>query len=225
MVNHNNPILANGTMLDAYLSKGYYRMGKHIFTTDVVFNNNQYYKAFWLRYNLNKFHLSEKHQKLLKHLTQFTVKIKPFTVNQLYTSLYKKYYAAANFDASPSLESYLYSFDDFPQVQLFQFESKAIQIFREKLLVAAGIFDNGLESIAGIINFYNPEFKKYSLGKILVLLKLKYALEHHKKWYYPGYIVPGNPKFDYKTFVGIDCIEVYDTQLKEWVEYSVFFNK
>ena len=67
------------------------------------------------------------------------------------------------------------------------YDTAMIEVRDQGKLIAAGIFDKGRQSIAGILNFYHPGYNKYSLGKYLMLLKIDYAIAHSKQWYYPGY--------------------------------------
>jgi len=100
------------------------------------------------------------------------------------------------------------------------FDTGVIEVRDGTCLVAAGIFDNGQESISGIMNFYNHGYKRYSPGKFLMLQKILYARKQGKRWYYPGYIVYGYPKFDYKLFADEKAAEVYVAEANEWHRYS-----
>ena len=40
------------------------------------------------------------------------------------------------------------------------------------------------------------------------------------KWYYPGYIVVGKPKLDYKLFLGKDLAQYYDYETQSWLTYT-----
>ncbi len=58
----------------------------------------------------------------------------------------------------------------------------------------------GKNYVAGIKNIYHPEYCKYSLGKCLMILTYRFCKVNNIEWYYPGYLVPGHTKFDYKLF-------------------------
>ena len=100
------------------------------------------------------------------------------------------------------------------------FDSYVIEVRDGEKLIAAGIFDNGDESIAGIMNFYDPEYRRQSPGKYLMLLKTEYARQQQKAYYYPGYIVGNYPKFDYKLFTCQPATEVFDDLANQWVPFS-----
>jgi arginine-tRNA-protein transferase len=95
-----------------------------------------------------------------------------------------------------------------------------IRIFDGGKLIGVGVFDVGKNSIAGIKNYFHPDYKKYSLGKLLVLLKAEFCLQNSIKWYYPGYIVPGYAKFDYKLFLNKDQTEIYSIENDAWSTFN-----
>ena len=55
----------NGVLLDSFLAQGCYRMRQDIFTTDLIWDNHNIYRVFWLRYPLDNFYFDSKAQKLL----------------------------------------------------------------------------------------------------------------------------------------------------------------
>jgi arginine-tRNA-protein transferase len=103
------------------------------------------------------------------------------------------------------------------------FDSKLIEVRDGGKLIAAGIFDQGSATIAGIKNIYHPEYKKYSLGKYMILLKYQYCLQQGIKWYYPGYFAPENPKFNYKIDFDKNATEVcLPPEKKQWIPLNDF---
>ena len=88
------------------------------------------------------------------------------------------------------------------------------------MLIAFGCFDKGEKSIAGILNAYHPNYKKYSLGKYLILLKLKYCIQNKITYYYTGYIGIGLNYFDYKGFPDENAIQVLLHEPPTWVPYN-----
>lgn len=189
------PQQLSGEELDEYLMKGWYRMGPIIFSTNHIVYDNQLYSVYWLRYDLRKIKPGKRQQKIITNNSKFSIEIKPLLITEELEALYSLYASSLSFQASPSLSHFLYD-----EGQSAVFDTDIIEIRDNNTLVAAGIFDKGNQSIAGIINFYHPDYKKYSLGKYLMLLKINHAKTLGKTWYYPGYIIYGNPKFDYKLF-------------------------
>ena len=79
-------------------------------------------------------------------------------------------------------------------------------------------FDRGEEALASIMGMYDPEYSKYSLGYYTMLEEMDYGLKHGYQIYYPGYVVPGYNKFDYKLRIG--QVEYYDEDNQAWPSYN-----
>lgn len=211
-------IPVKGSLLDEYLAKGWYRMGAYIFTTHVLkpHNDDATYPVFWLRYDVARVRLSKTGTSIIKGCSRFSVRFRPFTMTDELADLYSRYFASINFEASETLEQVLFD------VNRVVYETCVVEVSDQGKLVAAGIFDIGKDAIAGITNFYDPAYKKYSLGKLLVLLKYQYCLHFNIPWYYPGYYSPEYPKFDYKLFLDKQATEVYLPAEDAWVPYEYF---
>ena len=204
-----------GEQLDSLLAQGWYRMGQGIFTTNYIFQENATYRVYWLRYNLLQAQLGKSHQKIKTANTKFTVAVKPLEITDELEILYALYKTSITFDAANSVEHWLYM-----ERSGNIYNTRIIEVRDNGLLIAAGIFDMGENSIAGIMNFYNPAYKKYSLGKYLMLQKMEYAKSLGMQWYYPGYIVYGYPKFDYKLFADKKAAELFIPELNGWISYN-----
>lgn len=210
------PSHLTGTELDVFLAMGWYRMGQGIFTTHGIVQQEQLFRVFWLRYNLQQLAPQKKStKKIIDSCSNFHVGIKPLNVTKEVEDLYDLYKTGIQFEAASSVRQWLYEATDSNV-----FHTYMIEIREGGQLIAVGIFDKGKKSIAGIMNFYNPAYKKCSLGKYLMLLKIKYAQEKKIQWYYPGYIVPGYPKFDYKLFVDKLAAEIFIPEANSWQLYD-----
>ena len=203
-----------GAMLDRILEKGWYRYGASIFTTNFLEHNEVRYGVHWIRYAVNASQFSVKQKALMRRNQKFDVRIEPFEYSESLEQLHDIYVDHIDFVTGPSLESIM------EEVDTTVFDSYMIRIFDQGKLIAVGIFDLGLNSIAGIKNYFHPDYKKYSLGKYLVLIKKQFCEQREIAWYYPGYIVPGYPKFDYKLFLDKSATEIYLPQTDSWVAYT-----
>ncbi|HYK47970.1 MAG TPA: hypothetical protein VEV83_22485 [Parafilimonas sp.] len=206
-----------GRQLDEYLSRGWFRMGQTIFTTDVVPLNDSVYAVYWLRIDLRRLKYGKTQKKLFVLNKNFTVTIQPLSINSELEDLFTLYRTAVDFTPPQSVEEYL-----FLGINQNIYDTYLIQIRDHGQLIAAGIFDNGETSIAGILNFYDPSYKKYSLGKYLMLIKAEHAIKMGKAWYYPGYIASGFSKFNYKLFPDKHATEMYDKDSKTWLPVRLF---
>lgn len=203
-----------GPMLDEYLDKGWYRMQQTIFTTDIIIKNDMVIPVFWLRFVLGKYEESKSSRKIIAANRNFSVRLKKGKITNEAEELYVHYRTHVDFDVSDSIRDYLTG--ESPDSI---YNTHCYEVRDGKKLVACGYFDSGDNSIAGIMNIYHPDYRQTSLGKYLMLLKINYALQQAKKFYYPGYISTGITKFDYKLFPGKEPVEVYLTKTGRWVPW------
>lgn len=209
------PEVLTGEMLDIFLSKGWYRMGQGIFTTQHLIQEDSIYRVYWLRYDLERIVLGKTQQKIINQNRGFHTAIVPLEITEELESLFELYKTAINFDPAASVQQWLYA-----EQSLTVFDTELVEVRDRGKLIAAGIFDRGADSFSGIMNFYHPDYRKQSLGKYLMLKKIEQALRERKRWYYPGYIVYGYPKFDYKLFADKNAAEIYIPEVNEWHPYD-----
>ncbi len=180
----------------------------------VVFDNT-YCPVHWLRIALANVKYGPKQSRLVRINEKFSVTIKPFILSEEIKTLYALYKSAVDFDAPDSVEFWLLN-----GAKYSVFDTYVIEIRDDDKLIAVGIFDNGEQSIAGIMNFYHPDYRKQSLGKYLMMLKINYAQLQQKEYYYPGYLVSNYPKFNYKLFSCEAATEVFNENSGQWLPFS-----
>jgi arginine-tRNA-protein transferase len=208
------------SMLDRYLSEGWYRIGPFVFTTDNISHPDGNYRVFWLRYPLDKFMPGKKQRALLTKIRAFEITVHPLVITDELEQLFNLYCEEVDFQTSESLHKLLYDELHPGFVPPGLFNSQAVEIRDGDKLIAAGILDIGGNSSAGIVNFYDPAYKKYSLGKCLMLIKMGFSQSTGKQFYYPGYIAVDYPKFDYKLWAAKELAEIYDPVSRQWLPYS-----
>lgn len=204
-----------GSELDLYLSHGYFRMQQGVFTCRFVLFEAALCPVHWLRINVAAVQYGPKQRRLLRANGAFTSVSKPFALTDEIETLYALYRDSIDFDAPESVEACLFDGETHNA-----FDTRIIEIRDGRTLIAAGIFDDGSRSIAGIMNFYHPAYRKYSLGKYLMLQKIADAQRRRKLYYYPGYVASNYPKFDYKLFADEAATEVYDAGRGYWLPFS-----
>ena len=209
-----SPII-RGDALDYYLGQGYYRMQQDLFTCQFVPFNGRLYTAHWLRLALAGVEWGPEQRRLLRRNARFTTTVQPFRPTAEYEELYARYREAITFDAAPTMDEVLLG-----GATHSVFNTHVIELRDGDQLIAVGVFDRGDRSIAGILNFYDPAYRKYSLGKYLLLLKTDYARRLQLDYYYPGYVVHAYPKFDYKLFACAAATEVFDSINGQWQPFS-----
>ena len=208
------PII-RGDALDFYLAQGYYRMQQDLFTCQFVPFDSRLYTAHWLRLDLVRVQWGSEQRRLLRRNARFAATVRPFRLTPEYEELYARYRAAITFDAAPTVGDVLLG-----DATHNMFDTHIIELRDSDRLVAAGIFDLGDRTLAGILNFYDPTYHKHSLGKYLLLLKTDYARRLKLDYYYPGYLVHNYPKFNYKLFACTAATEVFDSINGQWLPFS-----
>jgi len=207
-------------MIDRFLAKGWYRMKQKIFTT----THNSYgegpenlNRVWWLRYDVNEITPHTSHKRLKKKASAFTITIEKFLDDSSEEhDLYDKYRAYIDFDGYDSLKAFLYGRNKCEN----KYNTFVIRIKDKGRLIAVGLFDKGLYSAASGIHFYDPDYAKFSLGKLMILETIEFMKANNLKWYYPGYIVVGRPKLDYKLFLGKDIAQYFDYESKSWLKFK-----
>lgn len=190
-------------------------MQQQIFTCRYVHFDEVRYPVHWLRIVLSAVRFGPKQNRLLRINSQFAVTVKPLVLTNELEALYDVYWNSLDFDAPYSVESCL--LDGSARTI---FDTYVVEVRDGNKLIAAGIFDNGARSIAGIMNFYHPAYHRQSLGKYLMLQKILFAQRQQKDYYYPGYLVGNYPKFDYKLFACQAATELYDAHNGHWLPFS-----
>ncbi len=208
-----------GALLDEYLATGHYRMLHMVFTTNKTEMEPEggSVAVFWLRTLVNKISQNRTTAAIIKKCSHFKVEYKKACITSEIEDLYSRYHGQLDFVTADSCRGCLHdSFIENP------FDSKMVLVRDGKALIATGYFDAGKNAIAGILNFYHPDYKKYSLGKFLMLKKIAFAIENNMQFYYTGYISTGVTKFDYKLFPDVNAIEVYLPDEKQWLFYNCY---
>ncbi|MBY0426461.1 MAG: hypothetical protein K2Q22_12545, partial [Cytophagales bacterium] len=203
--------------LDDYLARGWFRMGQTIFTTNFLNFNNQLFGAIWLRIPLSDYSPDKKQLSLQRLNKNFRKEIVPLAISLEHELLFEKYKTHIPFETSPSLHQLL-----FDQEPSNAFDTQMINIYDKDKLIACGIFDLGKTSAEGISCIYDPDYKKYSLGKYLIASKLEFCAEKNLEYFYPGYFVPGYPAFDYKLGIQKDKLQYLDLSCNQWLPLHTF---
>jgi len=203
-------------LMDQLLSLGCYRMRQSMFTTSYsVTDDNDVIQVFWIRINLSKFKPGKRFQYLRRRGKRFQLKLSKATIDKHQEDLYKLYRAQIDFNAPQTIAEFLMG----EQTENY-FPTYMWQVFDGNRLIAVGYFDLGETSAAGIMNFYHPDYTKFSLSKWLYFESIAFAAENGLHFFYPGYVSIDFAKFDYKLEIGKQFIEVFDVSSAYWLPYE-----
>jgi arginine-tRNA-protein transferase len=203
--------------LDQYLSRGWFRMDQSVFSSQFLQDDDFNFRdLIWLRHRLSAFQFPKWFRKMKKD-DRFSVYISDAHPTATHEVLYQHYRESKPESWPKSLEDIL-----FGEKSENVFNTKVINIWCGEELVAAGFFDLGLKSAAGIVNFYNPNYSRYSLGKYLYYLTAEFAINEGLEFFYPGYVAPGNPHLDYKLTMDKNSLEFFHSIYEAWYPYRLF---
>lgn len=209
------PKAISPTILDDYLAKGWYRMGQSIFTTKLLCLEGEMYSTVWIRLDLRNYTFRKSLRKLYKKNSQrFRIESGDFKLDEETEALFQKHRVRFEGFVSPSLRESLL---DSQNGNIFN--TKEFKIYDGDQLIAASFFDLGKNSVASIMGLFDPDYEKHSLGFFTMLLEIQYCQKQDLDFYYPGYVVPRYPNFDYKLRIG--DTEYYDLQKSAWLPLDI----
>jgi leucyl-tRNA---protein transferase len=203
--------------LDNYLAQGWFRMGQSIFTTNFIHFKNEIYSTIWLRILLDDLVDDGTQKKLFKRNSNFTTDVQRATITEEKEELYYRYKESLPFQPTESLRSLLLGFSDSSIYNTYE-----VTVHDGDKLIAIGFFDLGKTSAEGITSVYDPDYKKYSLGKYLIYKKIEFCKTLELHYFYPGYFVPGYPFFDYKLKIGRQALQFLQVQSGQWTSIDSF---
>jgi arginyl-tRNA--protein-N-Asp/Glu arginylyltransferase len=207
-----------GQELDAYLERGWFRMGQTIFTTNFAHAQDRMLSTIWLRVKLFEYERDAAHVKLIKRNARFITSIKPAELTEEKELLYARYRESLPFTVSETLQHLLFGKGDNSSI----YTTYEVTLYDQGKLIGCGFFDLGGESSQGIVSFYDPEYKKFSPGKYLIYSKIQFCKELGLKYFYPGYFVPGNPYFDYKLNIASAALQFLHLGSNTWRNKETF---
>jgi len=200
--------------LDEYLARGWYRMVQSIFTCRFVMMRGNVYSAMWLRLPLSDYRFKKSlRRRMTRNANKFRIEMGPVALSKEKERLYNVYRKTFPADLSPSLEISLYGGSD-----RRIFDTHEFRVYDVDRLIACSFFDKGAKGLQSVLGIYDPEYSQHSLGLHTMLLEIQYGVEGQYTYFYPGYVAPGYPTFDYKLRIG--DVEAYDTMTGQWVPFS-----
>ncbi|MDZ7934893.1 MAG: arginyl-tRNA--protein arginylyltransferase [Emticicia sp.] len=207
--------------LDVYLANGWFRMGQSIFTTNFLRFHDKLYSSIWLRIDLLNSEKSKTQQKIEKLNAKFRVEIQIANPTEQHEALFSKYRESMTFEPASSVKNLLYGHRE-DRTSLRIFDTVEINIYDENKLIATGFLDLGEKSAAGISCFYDADYRKYSLGKYLMYLKMEFCKHNGFHFFYPGYFAPTYPLFDYKLDLAKPTLQYLDLVADAWIPFEEY---
>lgn len=200
--------------LDAYLAQGWYRMGQSIFTTHFLCFGEQFYSAIWVRLALQGYEFSKRLRKLVRRNDDtFETVFTPFDLTKEKEELYLLYKQAFPGTLAPSLKDSLMDGEESSVYNTWE-----VNVYDRDELVAVSFFDVGKGSAASIMGIYHPDYSRHSLGFYTLLMEILFCKDRKMEYFYPGYVVPGYPRFDYKLRIG--AVDYLNLSNRKWMPFT-----
>lgn len=191
------PDTLTGEALDLYLEQGWYRVGDALMTCRYVRSHGTLRTALWVRLPLRQLTFRKGLRKLMRKVERrFDVRVQPHLSTDEHERVYSCYRDHKGENRSPTLARFLGDAGD------TLFDTYEVAMWDGDRLAAFSLFDLGAESVQSLICAYDPSFSKYSLGFVSMLFEIREGLDRDLNYFYPGYVLPGEPSMDYKLRVG-----------------------
>lgn len=184
--------------LDEFLHRGWFRIGQALMTCRVVQFEGVLRPAIWTRQVLDRYEPTRSNRKLMaRNARRFRVEFGEVRLDEEHEALYQRYRGSARGERSENLIDFLYgesSVDVFP--------TREVRVLDEGRLVAFSWFDVGRDTVQSLMGVYDPALARHSLGYWTMLLEIAHARATGRRFFYPGYVLPGEPAMDYKLRLG-----------------------
>jgi leucyl-tRNA---protein transferase len=208
-----------GDELDAYLARGWYRIGQAMVTCRFVWaHDGTLRSAIWTRTRLQGYRFRKSLSRIhRKNSERYAYVEGPLRVDEEHRALYRRYRAHARGSRPPTLEGALHG-----DAEHDHFDTREIAVRdADGRLVAFSTFDLGRRSLQSLMGVYDPDHAQHSLGFWTLLLEIRHALELGLDFHYAGYVLPGDGSMDYKLRVGaIEYLDPDDNAWRPWAEFD-----
>jgi arginine-tRNA-protein transferase len=187
--------------LDRYLARGWYRIGPTMMTCRFVHFDGELRTAVWTRLDLADYRPRKSMRRTLNKVRRhLQVEVGEVQLDDEHEAVYQRYRTIARGERSATLHDFLYGDRD-PELDVF--DTREVR-FRHPDGRLAGFswFDVGADAIQSLLGVYDPDVGHLSVGFASMLEEIGWAQEHDRRWFYPGYVLPGAPAMDYKLRVG-----------------------
>ncbi len=191
------PTVLSPEDLDARLAAGWFRSGPMMVRSDLLCLDHRVRGLVNLRLPLDDHRHRRSHRRTLRRAREhFRCEIGEARVDAERRRLYREMKPRFMSFVSSELEPLVLGRGPHP------FDSYECAVYEDDRLVAVSYFDLGREGMVSQLGLYDPAYRRFGLGTYTMLEEIEFGIERGMRFYYPGYVVPGVPAFDYKTRLG-----------------------
>ena len=151
-----------------------------------------------IKIDVDNFQWNKSKRRVLKKAKDISIIIQKPSITKEHIELFEKYHIykqeKSGWDYKEvTYEAYYSAFVD----GAYDYGYEVLYFFGERL-IGVDLIDILLEGISSIYFYYDPDFAKYSLGKLSLYYQIIMAKERGLKWVYLGYYVKDCPSLAYK---------------------------
>lgn len=182
---------------DMFLANGWFRSMAMLYKNDLLCLEEDLLSVVNVRLRLDDFEIKPRQAKNFRNVeNRFRVQVGKAKITDEKQALYhlnkSRFSGYIHDELDPMLSS----------GQFAGFETYEITVHDDDRLIACSFFDIGQGSMAGLMGLFDPEYARYSLGIFTMLKEAQVGKKNRFKYYYPGYVLHGSDKFDYKLSIG-----------------------
>lgn len=201
------------SMLDHYLSKGWFRGSSMLYRSSVLYLDQELHEVINIRLPLKNYEPKKRLRRIKRKVHEtFRVVVRPFENSIEKELLYENHKHRFRGYLQDTLLSFLKGEDEERQ-RLSLFDTYEVCVYDNETLIGFSLFDVGEVAIASILGVFDECYHQYSIGLFTMLQEIEYAQSLGYEYYYPGYILSNTRVFDYKLRVG--KMEFYN-HLQQW---------
>jgi len=151
-----------------------------------------------IKIDVENFVFSKSQKRIIKKAQHIKSYVQVPTLSQAHLDLFKKYHlhmkdkkewSYNETTAEHYYQSFVTGHNEFGYEVLY---------FDEDKLIGVDLIDILDDGISSIYFYYDPDYNKYSLGKLSLYNQIKFAARSNKRWIYLGYYVEDCPSLSYK---------------------------
>lgn len=197
------------SQMDSLWQEGWRHFGPYFFRYSKA---REEFHVLPLRIRLDRFRFSTSQKRVLAKNRDLEVEFLPAFVNLEVEALFEQH--TERF--THSIPSSVYTFVSRSPASI-PCPCLSITVRHQQKLVGISYLDVGENSASSVYQCFDLEHSKRSLGVLMILLSIQYALEQKMEFYYPGYAYREPSEYDYKKrFSGL---EVFDWE-QSWIPFQ-----
>lgn len=180
-------------LYSALINKGFRRSGEHVYRPHC----DQCKRCISVRIPVNDFKFSRQHKRCLRKAGLFKTQVEPARYNQRHYQLFDKYISVRHKDGDMYPTS-AHQFREFLLCDWIECNFLNFINIRNNKLVATSVYDIIDDGLSAVYTYFDPEYSKYSPGKLGILKLIELARSQNLKYVYLGYWIKDSPKMSYK---------------------------